>query len=142
MSFKFGVNSMLNKNKELVNRFYEAIANEEYDSLYKFCHKDFIFYPQVDTPFKGVEGLIESEKKNFDAFSGSKMPIKELIAERDLVAAYLEFTGTHTGKYLGIEPTNKEVHFSLMMFLKIKDGKIIEKRSHVDVKDVINQLKR
>lgn len=59
-----------------------------------------------------------------------------------MVATYLEFTGIHTGKYLGIEPTNKEVHFSLMMFLRIKDGKIIEKRSHVDVNDVINQLKR
>lgn len=70
------------------------------------------------------------------------MPIKELIAEGDLVAAYLEFTGTHTGKYLSIEPTNKEVHFSLMMFLRIKDGKIIAKRLHVDVNDVINKLKR
>lgn len=133
---------MLNKNKELVSRFYKAIGNEDYDSLYKFCHKDFIFYPQVDTPFKGVEGLIESEKKNFDAFSDFKMPIKDVIAEGDLVAVYMEFTGTHTGKYLGIEPTNKKVHFSLMMFLRIKDGKIIEKRSHVDVNDIIRQLKK
>lgn len=133
---------MLNKNKELVSRFYKAIESEDYDSLYKFCHKDFIFYPQVDTIFKGVEGLIESEKKNFDAFSDFKMPIKDVIAEGDLVAAYMEFTGTHTGKYLGIEPTNKKVHFSLMMFLRIKDGKIIEKRSHVDVNDIIRQLKK
>lgn len=64
---------MLNKNKELVSRFYKALENEDYDSLHKFCHKDFIFYPQVDTPFKGVEGLIESEKRNFDAFSDFKM---------------------------------------------------------------------
>lgn len=35
---------MLNKNKELISRFYKAIGNEDYDSLHKFCNKDFIFY--------------------------------------------------------------------------------------------------
>lgn len=131
----------LEYNKKLVRNFYEAIGNEDYDSLYEFCHEDFVFYPQINTPFLGVKGLIESEKKNFDAFNDFKMPIKELIAEGDLVAAYMEFTGTHTGKYFGIEPTYKKVHFSLMMLLKIKDNKIIEKRSHVDMNDIIKQLK-
>lgn len=70
-----------------------------------------------------------------------KIPIKKLIAEGDLVAVYMEFIGTHTGKYLGIELTYKKVHFSLMMILKIKDNKIIEKRSHVDTNHIIKQLK-
>ena len=131
----------LEYNKKLVSKFYETIANEDYDALHEFCHEDFVFYPQVNTPFPGVEGLTESEKKNFDVFSDSTFSIKELLAEGDLVAAYMEFTGTHTGTFCGIEPTNKKVHFSLMMFLRIKDNKIIEKRSHVDVNDVIRQLK-
>ncbi|WP_455539359.1 ester cyclase [Terrisporobacter sp.] len=77
----------------------------------------------------------------FDAFRNFTFSIKELIAEGDLVAAYMEFKGTHTGTLYGIAPTNKKVHFSLMMFLCIKDNKIIEKRSHVDVNDIISQLK-
>lgn len=127
-------------NKELVRRFYDAIGQENYDALREFCHKDFVFYPQVDTPFAGVEGLVESEKKNFDAFNDFKMPIKELFAEGELVATYMDFTGTHTGTFLGIAPTGKTVHFSLMMFLRIKDSKIIEKRSHVDVNDILRQI--
>ena len=70
-------------NKELVGRFYETIQQENYEALKDFCHKDFVFYPQVDIPFYGVEGLIESEKKNFDAFPGFKMPIKSMMAEGD-----------------------------------------------------------
>lgn len=130
----------LEYNKKLVSEFYKTIENEDYDALHKFCHEDFVFYPQIDTPFPGVEGLIESEKKNFDAFSDFTFSIKELIAEKDLVAAYMEFTGIHTGTLYGIEPTNNKVHFSLMMFLRIKDNKIIEKRSHVDLNDIIRQL--
>lgn len=127
-------------NKELVRRFYEAIQQENYDALKEFCHKDFVFYPQVDTPFHGVQGLVESEKKNFDAFEDFKMPIKTIIAEDDQVAVYLIFEGTHTGEFCGIRPTGNKVNFSLMMLLKIADGKIIEKRSHVDVHDIIKQL--
>jgi ketosteroid isomerase-like protein len=60
-------------NKELVRRFYETIEQENYGALKDFCHEDFVFYPQVDTPFPGVDGLVQSEKKNFDAFPGFKM---------------------------------------------------------------------
>ncbi|AJC24970.1 MULTISPECIES: ester cyclase [Bacillus] len=128
-------------NKELVRRYFETIEQEKYDALKDFCHKDFVFYPQVDTPYPGVEGLIESEKKNFDAFPDFKMPIKAMAAEGDLVAAYFIFEGRHTGiPFAGVPATGKSVKFSLMMLLRIVDGKIIEHRSHVDVHDILRQL--
>jgi len=128
-------------NKELVRRFYEAMQQENYEALKEFCHKDFVFYPQVDTPFYGVEGLIESEKKNFDAIPGFKMPIKAMVAEGDQVAVYFIFEGIHTGiPFGGIPATGKNVKFSLMMLLKIVDGKIIEKRAHFDRYDILKQL--
>ncbi|MBE5103390.1 ester cyclase [Priestia aryabhattai] len=128
-------------NKELVRRFYEAIQEENYGALNEFCHKDFVFYPQIDTPFSGVEGLIESEKKNFDAFPDFKMPIKVMLAEGDQVAVYFVFEGKHKGiPFSSIPATGKHVKFSLMMLLRIQDGKIIEKRSHVDVNDILKQL--
>ncbi|HZH60344.1 MAG TPA: ester cyclase [Metabacillus sp.] len=128
-------------NKELVRRFYEKIQDEDYEALKEFAHKDFVFYPQLDTPFYGAEGLAESEKKNFDAFPGFKMPIKAILAEDDQVAVYFIFEGKHTGiPFLGVPATGKDVRFSLMMLLRIADGKIIEKRSHVDLHDILRQL--
>ncbi|WP_312889247.1 ester cyclase [Desertibacillus haloalkaliphilus] len=128
-------------NKELVRRFYEAIEQEDYEALHEFCYQDFVFFPQIDTPFPGVEGLVESEKKNFDAFPDFKMPIKAILAEGDQVAVYFIFEGTHTGiPFLGVPATGKAVRFSLMMLLRIADSKIIEKRSHVDVHDILRQL--
>ena len=129
-------------NKELVRRFFETIEEENYDALRDFCHEDYVFYPQIDTPFPGVEGLTESEKKNFDAFPGFKMPIVEMVAEGDLVAAYFIFEGKHTGTPVaGVPATGKEARFSLMILLRISEGKIIEQRSFVDVHDIIRQIK-
>ncbi|MDS9998781.1 ester cyclase [Bacillus atrophaeus] len=100
-----------------------------------------MFYPQVDTPMPGPECLIESRKKNFDAFPGFKMSIKAMVAPGNQVAVYFIFEGTHTGiPFAGIFPTGKSVKMSLMTFLRIADGKIIEKRVHVDKHDILRQL--
>ncbi|MCT4327734.1 ester cyclase [Chryseobacterium indologenes] len=129
------------KNKNLVREFYDLIEKEDYKAVAQLCHEDFTFYFQVDSPIPGAEGFVASEKANFDAFRGFKMPIHQLIAEEDKVAAYLIFEGNHNNAILmGIEPTNKFVRFSLMMMLTIKDGKIFEKRAHFDRADILNQI--
>ncbi|MBT2653981.1 ester cyclase [Bacillus sp. ISL-18] len=59
----------------------------------------------------------------------------------DQEAVYFIFEGTHTGiPFFSITSTGSTVRFSLMMFLRFKNGKIIEKRSHVDVNDILSQL--
>lgn len=35
----------------MIKSFYKLIENENYDELKEFCHKDFVFYPQIDTHF-------------------------------------------------------------------------------------------
>lgn len=69
------------------------------------------------------------------------MPIQAMIAEGNQVAAYFIFEGTHTSiPFFGVPAKRKTVRFSLMMLLRIVDGKIIEKRSYVDVNDILRQL--
>lgn len=59
-------------NKELVCRFYETIEQENYEALKDYYHENFVFYPQLDTPFTGLEGLVESEKKTLMHFLALK----------------------------------------------------------------------
>ncbi|GGB88221.1 ester cyclase [Staphylococcus nepalensis] len=115
--------------KELIKAFYKLIENEDYEELKTFCHDDFVFYPQIDTPYYGVEGLKVSEGKNFAAFPDFKMPVKEIIlGNNNSAAVYLTFEGKHTGTpFNGVRPNGKHVRFSLMMLLKFKDNKIVEK---------------
>lgn len=128
-------------NKQIVKKFYDALENEDYEAAGNLCHKDFVFYLQIDQPIKGVDGFMASEKKNFDAFPGFSFKIEKMIAEDDLVAAYTVFKGVHTGGPAeGIPPTGNKVRFSLLMLLKIADGKIIEKRAHFDRVDIRRQL--
>ena len=128
-------------NKQVVRQFYEALQNGDYVAAALACHPNFVFYIQIDAPIQGADGFIASEKKNFDAFPGFSFQIESLIAEGDQVAAYLVFDGKHTGGVVdGIPPAGKHLRFSLLMLLKIANGKIIEKRAHFDRMDIHRQL--
>ena len=127
-------------NKEVVRAFYDAINRRDFGALSAYCDENFVFYHQIDTPHPGVEGFIASEKKNFDAFADWQMPIRDIVAEGDKVAAYLVFEGTHVGEHQGVAPTGKRLRFSLLTLLNLRDRKIIEKRAHFDRLDIMNQL--
>lgn len=127
-------------NKRLVRQFYEAIERRDYDAVAEFCHDDFNFYVQVDQRMAGAVGLVGSEKKNFDMFDQFTFKIHELLAEGDSVAAYMIFEGVQARTIEGVPVKGGLVRFSLMMLLKVKDGKIVEKRAHFDAKDIDSQL--
>lgn len=127
-------------NKKLVRDFYEAIEQRDYEAVAEFCHDDFNFHVQVDHPMPGAAGLVGSEKKNFDMFDHFTFKIHELLAEGDRVAAYMIFEGVQTRTLEGVPVKGGLVRFSLMMLLKVKDGKIVEKRAHFDNKDIDSQL--
>ena len=130
----------LEDNKELVRKFYDAVNREDYDDASTYLHKDFVFYVQVDNPIKGAQGFVASEKQNFEAFGEFSFKIIDLIAEGNKVAAYMIHEGKHNkNPLMGLEPKGNIIRFSLMMWLTIKDGKIIEKRAHFDRTDIKNQ---
>jgi predicted ester cyclase len=128
-----------NVNKAVVTEFYRLIEANEYGKLKAFCHPDFVFYSQVDTPLD-ADGFIEQEKGHMDAFPGFTMRIHDIFAEGDKVACYLIFEGVHAKEFLGVAPTNKKVRFSLMFMITLKDGKYIEKRAHYNTSDILKQL--
>ena len=129
-------------NKKLVQRFYDAINREDFDALDELCHKDFVFYSQVDTPKPGVAGFVNSEKSAFEAFESFKFPLELMVAEGDKVAAYLTIEANKQRKpTMGADPKGKSCRISVFCLLTIKDGKIIEKRAHFDVADIRRQLR-
>ena len=127
--------------KELVRKFYEAIGRRDFDALGAFCHKDFVFYTQVDEPKPGLTGFINSEKASFDAFESFRFPLEQVIVEGNKVGAYLIFEGKKQVRDIGdIKAHGKDLRLSLFCLLTIKDGKIIEKRAHFDTGDSRVQL--
>jgi len=68
------------------------------------------------------------------------MTLDELVAEGDLVAMRATHRGTHEGPFMGIEPTGTEIETKWMVFVRIEDGKAVERWMQGDILGLMQQL--
>jgi predicted ester cyclase len=62
------------------------------------------------------------------------------IAESDLVMSRIVGRGVHAGELLGIPATNNEVETDGIAIHRVRDGKIVEYWSIIDVARVLQQV--
>jgi predicted ester cyclase len=74
------------------------------------------------------------------SFPRYALPIDDLIAEGDKVAAHVRFEGKHDGELLGIAPTGKEVSVPFIITYRLAGGKIAEHWMSFDRMALMEQL--
>ena len=126
----------LEENKAIVRRFVEAYNNRNLDALDDILAPDYFDH----TSQVGPEGLKQLLNMAFQAFPNLHETIEDIIAEGDKVWARITFTGTHTGEWMGIAPTGKEVTVEMVDIFKIDNGKLVEYRDISDNIDLFNKL--
>ena len=66
--------------------------------------------------------------------------IRMQVAEGDLVVSHIVGRGVHEGELLGIPATNREVETNGIAIHRVREGKIVEYWSVVDVASVLQQV--
>jgi predicted ester cyclase len=61
------------------------------------------------------------------------MEIGEQLAERDLVATLKTFRGTHLGELWDLPPTGNRVELEFIDIFQVKDGRLIEHWTSMDL---------
>jgi predicted ester cyclase len=112
---------MENPNKSLVRRYLEEVVNTG------DIHRVAQFVSPAD---------VEQTKQHIQAVRSTypdlQVTVEAQIAEGDFVATLVVARGTHKGKWLGIEPTNKPITIEAVNFDTIRDGTIVEHRGAAD----------
>jgi len=116
------------ENKAVVRRYYEQIWNEGDLAVIEEC-----FAPEVHVQgqYVGWNGLRDGLSQWLTAFPELRHHVDHLVAEGDIVAANIHFTGTHRGVFdsggLGPwMPTGRSVNVREMNFFRIAEGKVVE----------------
>ena len=52
----------------------------------------------------------------------------------------VRYTGTHTGDFMGMPPTGKEITITELAFDRFADGKLVEHRVEADMLGLMQQL--
>ncbi|BAY87460.1 hypothetical protein NIES267_69820 [Calothrix parasitica NIES-267] len=131
---------LLEYNKAIVLKMYEAFDKQDIEQGKKFISADIVGHGMDTIPRKGVDEFIQYAMSSFAAFPNGYHVIEEVIAEANKVVTRGTFNGTHQGELMGIPPTGKQVKFSFVHIDTILDGKIAEHWGQADVFEMMQQL--
>jgi predicted ester cyclase len=88
----------------------------------------------------GREGLKMIARQLRAAFPDLKNTIDLQVAEGDLVATKVTYSGTMKGDYMGMPATGKQATWTESHFLRIKNGQIVEHWGDIDWLGMLRQL--
>ena len=76
----------------------------------------------------------------YAAFPDGKHTIHETFEIGDRVVLRGSFSGTHSGDFMGMPPTGKEITVTFLNLDRFADGKLVEHRAEVDMLGLLQQL--
>ena len=110
------------ENKAVARRIVEeGWANP--DTLDEIVAVDVVWRPGEQS---GLEAYKKGLGANLVGFPDVRHDLEDIIAEGDKVAVRWKFTGTHTGEWAGVSPTDKQVTFRGTSTFRFEGGKVVE----------------
>ncbi|MFC2141895.1 ester cyclase [Acidobacteriota bacterium] len=129
------------QNKEIVRRYSEGEGKGNFlEIIDEFVAPDVIYHYPNSNDISGLETIKLNYAQFHEAYPDMKNTGAFLVAEGDLVASRATWKGTHKGNWMGVEPTDKEITFTLIEVFQVKEGKIIEAWIEFDYSGWFQQL--
>ena len=75
-----------------------------------------------------------------NAFPDIKYTVEDMIEDGDKLVARWSAKGTHKGEFMGIPPTGRQVSFTGIEIIRVKDGKAVEEWEELDRAGLMGQL--
>ena len=136
------VDSVSQKNKEIVKKTFEIVGNGNYEGMDEYIAKDYVRHCQA-TPELVIESLDafkEFIRIDRMAIPDQKLNVKMLIAEGDLVAFWATYTGTQTGQMGPFSPTGNTASLDFSGVHRLENGKVVETWVTWDNITILSQL--
>lgn len=132
--------TVLEENKQTVRRLPEEVVSKgDLDVIDEIFTEDVIDHnPLGET--RSREAIKESTEYLHAAFADASATVEEAVAEDDTVVLRVTVRGRHDGEFMGIEPTGQEFEIQNVLFCRMRDGQIAERRVHPDLFGLMQQL--
>lgn len=133
---------MTEPNKTTVRRLITELVNEKrYEIAPDLIAENYVRH-EPGTPAEpgGPDEFVSMLETLHEGFPDLEMSIDGVIAEGDLVSFYATEHGTHEGRFMGLEPTGREIEITGNVTHRLADGKIVETWATFDWMTALEQL--
>jgi steroid delta-isomerase-like uncharacterized protein len=118
----------------------EVITNGNIEAASHYVWEDVVEQVPLPGQGPGLEGLKNTLRTMRSAFPDIVFSIQEQVTESDKVASRFEWTGTHTGEFLGIPATGRSVRVWGIVIDRLVNGRIKDTRIIMDTLGMMSQL--
>ena len=94
----------------------------------------------ADEPVASREDIKDIYREWNAAFPDLNVDINNEVVDDHLVVAHVTLYGTHEGSFRGIEPTGNRISVDGFHQRRVRDGKIVEAVSMVEMGELLRQL--
>lgn len=130
------------ENKELVRRWVHAWnTNTNFEVIEDIFAQDWVDRNPIPGGPQGIEGAGYFVTAFRAAFSDIRLDIDLLLGEADHVMFRWIANAVHTGPFMGVEPTGKQVKFSGITVHRVANGRFAESTAEIDFLGLLEQLK-
>jgi len=129
-------------NKAIVQRMIDEVMNQQnlavVDELFA---ADYLMHDPIwPGEVKGPEGFKQWAGAMLDPYFSDSHVTVDMIAEGDSVAVYWIWNATHTGEFMGIPPTGRQITVAGISIHRFADGKFVESWVNYDSLGMMQQL--
>lgn len=120
---------ILKRNKAVVLQYFNEVMDQgDYTNIDKLVSANYINHSSnLPNLAPGIQGLLVDIKGLREAFPDVHFDILDMVVSENMVAIRSVMTGTQTGNFFGIPPTNKPIKVDQMQFERIdSEGKMCE----------------
>lgn len=130
--------------RTLLRKHTEDVWNQgNLDAVEKYIADSYTEHdPSVHDELRGPEAYRRNVESFLTAFPDLEVTIEDSIVEGDKIAMRQRFRGTHTGEFVGIEPTGAEIDSTSFVICRVEDDKIAETWVETDMLGLFEQLGR
>lgn len=87
-----------------------------------------------------IEGMQQALPAFRAAFSDVAITLGEVVSSGDMIAYRMTFTATHSGDFMGLPPTGKQIAMSETHLERIRDGRIASHTGDIDMLGLMQQI--
>ncbi len=128
--------------RRTVERMVDGLNDHVINGIGEFFAETFRWMGNAGCGTKnGLKEFQDNWQRPFQAAFSDKVCTDEArIVQGEWMAAFGAQSATHSGEFMGIQPTGKRVEIRYMDFWKVMDGKIVANWVMVDFPHVMRQL--
>lgn len=133
---------MSEANKAIIRNLLQGADRDEIAVLDETVAADYSDHnpPPFQGPATGLEGARDAWTTATKIFSDWSHEVVAQYSDGDYVITRIVGRGRHTGDFLGIPPTNKDVQMEGIAIHRVVDGKIVEHWGQVDAMGMLVQM--